>query len=93
MSAVIELQNVFKTYQMEKVEVHAVDGASFTIQEGDFAAISGPSGSGKSTLLNMIGLIDLPTKGKIIPGISVTDACLGWQETEEAILAAYEQLP
>ena len=66
MSAVIELQNVFKTYQMEKVEVHAVDGASFTIQEGDFAAISGPSGSGKSTLLNMIGLIDLPTKGKII---------------------------
>lgn len=66
MSAVIELQNVFKTYQMEKVEVHAVDGASFTIQKGDFAAISGPSGSGKSTLLNMIGLIDLPTKGKII---------------------------
>ncbi|EID83949.1 ABC-type antimicrobial peptide transport system, ATPase component [Treponema sp. JC4] len=66
MSVVIELQNVFKTYQMEKVEVHAVDGASFSIDEGDFAAISGPSGSGKSTLLNMIGLIDLPTSGKII---------------------------
>ena len=66
MSAVIELQDIYKTYQMEKVEVHAVAGASFSIQEGDFAAISGPSGSGKSTLLNMIGLIDLPTKGKII---------------------------
>ena len=39
------------------------------------------------------GKQDINTKGKIIPGISVTDACLGWQETEEAILAAYEQLP
>lgn len=66
MSAVIELQDVYKTYQMEKVEVHAVAGASFTIEEGDFAAISGPSGSGKSTLLNMIGLIDLPSSGQII---------------------------
>ena len=66
MSAVIELHNIYKTYQMEKVQVHAVADASFSIQEGDFAAISGPSGSGKSTLLNMIGLIDLPTSGKII---------------------------
>ena len=66
MSAVIELQNVYKIYQMEKVEVNAVAGASFSINEGEFAAISGPSGSGKSTLLNMIGLIDLPTSGKII---------------------------
>ena len=66
MSAVIELHNIYKTYQMEKVQVHAVADASFSIQEGDFAAISGPSGSGKSTLLNMIGLIDLPTSGQII---------------------------
>lgn len=66
MKSVIELQNVYKTYQMENVEVHAVANASFTINKGEFAAISGPSGSGKSTLLNMIGLIDLPTNGKII---------------------------
>lgn len=66
MKSVIELQNVYKTYQMEKVEVHAVAGANFSIQEGEFAAISGPSGSGKSTFLNMIGLIDFPTDGKII---------------------------
>jgi len=39
------------------------------------------------------GKQDISTKGKIFPGISVTDACLGWKETEEAILAAYEQLP
>ena len=39
------------------------------------------------------GRQDIAAIGKIIPGISVTDACLGWQETEAAILAAYEQLP
>lgn len=66
MASVIELRNVYKTYQMEKIEVHAVSGVSFSIEEGDFDAISGPSGSGKSTLLNMIGLIDLPTEGSVI---------------------------
>ena len=64
--AVIELKNVSKIYQMEKVQVRAVDNASFKIEQGEFAALSGPSGSGKSTLLNMIGLIDLPTSGSII---------------------------
>ena len=64
--SVIELKNICKTYQMGKVQVKAVDKASFSIEEGDFAAISGPSGSGKSTLLNMIGLIDLPSSGQLI---------------------------
>ena len=64
--AVIELKNVSKIYQMEKVQVRAVDNASFKIEQGEFAALSGHSGSGKSTLLNMIGLIDLPTSGSII---------------------------
>ncbi|MBQ0052081.1 MAG: ABC transporter ATP-binding protein [Treponema sp.] len=64
--AIIELKNVDKIYQMEKVKVKAVDSASFKIEKGEFAAISGPSGSGKSTLLNMIGLIDLPSSGSII---------------------------
>ena len=63
---IIELKNVSKIYQMDKVQVRAVDNASFKIEKGEFAAISGPSGSGKSTLLNMIGLIDLPTSGSII---------------------------
>ncbi|MBR1714901.1 MAG: ABC transporter ATP-binding protein [Treponema sp.] len=72
--AIIELKNVSKIYQMEKVQVKAVDNASFTIEKGEFAAISGPSGSGKSTLLNMIGLIDLPASGSIIiEGIDVYD--------------------
>lgn len=51
---------------MDKVVVKAVDNASFKIEKGEFAAISGPSGSGKSTLLNMIGLIDLPTDGTLL---------------------------
>ena len=51
---------------MDRVQVHAVKDASFLIQEGDFAAISGPSGSGKSTLLNIIGLTDMPTSGQVI---------------------------
>lgn len=64
--ALVELKNISKIYQMDKVEVKAVDKASFSIEQGDFAAISGPSGSGKSTLLNLIGLIDLPSEGSII---------------------------
>ena len=64
--AIVELKNINKTYQMDKVQVHAVKDASFLIQEGDFAAISGPSGSGKSTLLNIIGLTDMPTSGQVI---------------------------
>ena len=51
---------------MDKVVVKAVDEASFKIEKGEFAAISGPSGSGKSTLLNMIGLIDIPTSGTLL---------------------------
>ena len=62
----IELKNICKTYQMDKVEVKAVDNATFSIEKGEFAAISGPSGSGKSTLLNIIGLVDLPSSGSII---------------------------
>lgn len=64
--AIVELKNVSKIYQMDKVEVKAVDNVSFQIEKGEFCAISGPSGSGKSTLLNMIGLIDLPTSGTLI---------------------------
>ena len=72
--AIVELRNVCKLYQMEKVAVKAVDNVSFTIEAGNFCAISGPSGSGKSTLLNLIGLTDLPSAGSVIlNGIDIYD--------------------
>ena len=77
--AIVELKNINKTYQMDKVQVHAVKDASFSIQAGEFASISGPSGSGKSTYLNIICLNDMPTSGEVIlNGINVyQDVALG----------------
>ena len=59
----IEIENVYKTYRMGDSEVHALDGLSLTINEGEWVAIVGPSGSGKSTLMNVIGCLDQPTSG------------------------------
>lgn len=59
------MENVKKDYALGKTTVHAVRGVSFTLEEGEFAVIAGPSGSGKTTLLNLMGLLDLPTSGKI----------------------------
>ena len=90
---IVELSNISKVYQMDNVQVNAVKNASFSIQQGEFAAISGPSGSGKSTLLNIIGLTDLPTSGTlIINGNDIyKNITLGTYKTkEEAINATKE---
>lgn len=62
----IEFQQVHKNYPLGSTIVHALQGVSFTVQKGDFIAISGPSGSGKSTILNMIGCIDTPSQGEVV---------------------------
>ncbi|HUX21632.1 MAG TPA: ABC transporter ATP-binding protein [Spirochaetia bacterium] len=62
---IIKLDKVEKIYPLGKTEVHAVKGVSFEIEKGDFISIAGPSGSGKTTILNMIGCIDVPTKGTV----------------------------
>ncbi len=61
----IELDNVKKHYHMGEETVKAVDGVSIKIEKGDFVAIMGPSGSGKSTAMNLVGSLDLATKGEI----------------------------
>ena len=59
----IKFTDVYKIYQMGDSAVHALDGVSFEIGEGEFVAIVGQSGSGKSTAMNIIGCLDVPTSG------------------------------
>lgn len=62
---IVRLEEATKVYRQGKVEVRAVDGLSFDIDKGVFAALCGPSGSGKTTVLNLIGGLDIPTNGKV----------------------------
>ena len=59
----IEVNNLGKVFRTDSVETIALNNVSFTVADGDFAAIMGPSGCGKSTLLNILGLLDNPTGG------------------------------
>jgi putative ABC transport system ATP-binding protein len=62
---IIQLDAIKKYYEMGSSIVKALDGINLSINKGDFIAIVGPSGSGKSTMMNMVGALDLPTKGEI----------------------------
>jgi putative ABC transport system ATP-binding protein len=61
----IQLEDVWKIYEMGEVKVPALRGVSVKIKRGDFVAIVGASGSGKSTMMNLIGCLDIPTRGTI----------------------------
>ncbi len=69
---IIKLENVSKNYQMGTSVIEAVSDANITINKGDFVAIVGPSGSGKSTMMNLIGALDLASKGNIfLDGLNI----------------------
>lgn len=61
----VKLVDVTKTYKMGEIEIHAVDGISFSVEKGEFVVIVGPSGAGKTTVLNILGGMDRATSGEI----------------------------
>ena len=72
MEHLIEIKDLRKTYDVGDEPVHALDGVSTTIDNGEFVAIMGASGSGKSTMLNILGCLDTPTSGSYkLDGIEV----------------------
>ncbi len=69
---VIALRDVVKQYRMGDTDVQALRGVSLDIARGDFVAIMGASGSGKSTLMNIVGCLDVPTRGHFwLDGVDV----------------------
>jgi len=73
-STLIEVENLYKSYRRDSLEIPVLRNISLTIHEGEFVAFMGPSGSGKTTLLNLIAGIDKPTSGRIsVAGTAVTE--------------------
>src|SRR3954453_2130918 len=71
-TAVIDLHSVTKTYGNGKLEVTALTAVDLVVERGEFVAIMGPSGSGKSPLMNIIGCLDVPTRGRFsLDGVDV----------------------
>lgn len=82
---ILDVKNLSKTYGKGDTMVKALDGVSFSVEQGEFVAIIGPSGSGKSTLLHILGGVDTPTSGSVI--INDTDI----SQLDETALAIFRR--
>lgn len=79
--ALIAAENLSRVFRSGEVETAALQDVSLTVEQGEFAAVMGPSGSGKSTLLHLLGLLDVPTGGRLWLDSEDTAS---WTETERA---------
>lgn len=71
---IVLLDNIYKIYEIGEIRISALKGVSLSIKRGEFVAIMGASGSGKSTLMNILGCLDLPTRGNYyLDGINVSE--------------------
>jgi putative ABC transport system ATP-binding protein len=99
MQAIIDMQQVTKTYQTGRVSFQALKGIDLQITRGDFIAIVGPSGSGKSTIMNIAGCLDIPTsgdyylEGKLVNRLSANDLADIRNRTIGFVFQAFNLLP
>ena len=66
----LKLEAVEKVYRTDRIETVALSPVNLEVKAGEFVAVMGPSGSGKSTLLNLMGLLDAPSKGRVVLDVS-----------------------
>jgi putative ABC transport system ATP-binding protein len=84
-TALFSIRDLAKVYGMGEVEVQALRNVDLTLYEGEFIVLLGPSGSGKSTLLNILGGLDVPTRGQVFyRDLELTRA-------DESVLTAYRR--
>jgi putative ABC transport system ATP-binding protein len=77
----VALRDVRRDYALGAERVHALQGVTLDVDEGDYVSIVGPSGCGKSTLLNLVGVIDQPTSGTVEIGGRRVDDMSDWEAT------------